>query len=91
MYFVCLQEVASNLITLIKFSGVEDFIYLSESLGKTNYEVASTFLKMCVNAFLITVRKFENVMDVCRYSGRKRKEGKELRKENQRAIKPRSC
>jgi hypothetical protein len=33
---------------------------------------------------------FENVMDVCRYSARKRKGGKELRKENQRAIKPRS-
>jgi hypothetical protein len=69
------------LLTLIKFSRVEDF-YLSESMGKTNYE-AGTFFDYCV--------AFENVMDVCRYSARKRKEGKKLRKENRRVIKPRSC
>jgi hypothetical protein len=40
------------LLTLIKFSRVEDF-YLSESMGKTNYE-AGTFFDYCV--------AFENVI-----------------------------
>jgi hypothetical protein len=64
---------------------VEDFC-LSESMGKTNYEVGTfSFL------FFYYRVAFENVMDVCRYSARKRKEGKKLRKENRRVIKPRSC